>query len=135
MVAVTALTLAACGDPPARPPAVGQQARAAVDTATVAYSDCVTAAVKRRALPTAQASDAADAAFNDCAPVRATLVAKVLAFRRIGMPSEPMASAQSVAEASVAAVETDLRSDAVTTAITTQVDRGSALTTSEAKAN
>ncbi len=125
------VALAACGEPTPRAPVVGQEARAAVDAATAAYSDCITTSVKRLAVPTIQASDAADAAFKACEPVRAALVAKVFAFRRIGMPAEPLISARSVAEASVSAIETDLRGEAVVTAVSTQVDRGEALTTSE----
>lgn len=121
LTGIAALTLAACGEATPRAPAAGQQSRAAVDAATAAYSDCVTAATRRLAVPTIQASDAADAGFHACLPARAALVAKVLAFRRLGMPSEPATTAASVAEASVGVVETDLRADAVVAAIEAQV--------------
>lgn len=117
------LALAACDAPPSRPPADGQVARAKVDAATADYAACVDAAVKRLATPTTQAADASDAAFKECAPVRAKLVAEVSKFRRLGAPKESADYNGAVAEQSVSAIETDLRSQTIVTAVSTKLDQ------------
>lgn len=123
LVLIGLLALAACDAPAARAPADGQVARAKVDAATEAYSTCLDTTVKRLATPTTQAADAADAAFKECAPVRAKLVAEVGTFRRLGYPKETANYNAAVAEQSVLAVETDLRSQTVVTAVSTKLDQ------------
>lgn len=120
---VALLALAACDAPVARPPADGQVARAKVDAATADYATCVDTAVKRLATPTVQAADASDAAFKECLPVRAKLVAEVSRFRRLGVPKESADYNAAVAEQSVSAIETDLRSQTVVTAVSTKLDQ------------
>lgn len=117
------LAVAACDAPAPRGPVVGQVARDKVDAATAAWSTCIDTTTKKLATPTTEAADAADAAFKQCAPVRAALVAEVSRFRRLGTPAESAANNATVAEASVTAIETDLRSQAVVTAVSTKLDQ------------
>lgn len=119
---IALLALAACDAPPPRPPVEGQVARAKVDAATKAWSDCIDTTVKKLATPLTQAADAADGAFKQCAPLRAALVAEVSRFRRIGTPKESAEHNAAVAEASVSAIETDLRSQTEVTAVSTKLD-------------
>ena len=72
--------------------------------------------------PQTQAADAADGAFKTCAPKRAALVAEVSRFRRLGESNESAANNAAVAEASVAAIETDLRSQTEVTAVSWKLD-------------
>ena len=123
IVLIACLALAACDAPPPRAPVGGQVERAKVDAATAVYAACVDAAVKRLATPLVQAADASDAAFKECFPVRAKLVAEVSRFRRIGTPKESADWNAAVAEQSVSAIETDLRSEAVVTAVSTKLDQ------------
>ncbi|QYE35532.1 hypothetical protein KZX46_06035 [Polymorphobacter sp. PAMC 29334] len=123
LVLIAVLALAACGSPPTRAPVDGQLARAKVDAATNDYANCLDTTVKRLATPTTQAADAADATFKECMPVRAKLVAEVSKFRRIGAPKESAEYNTAVAEQSVLAIETDLRSQTVVTAVSTKLDQ------------
>lgn len=123
LVLVVVLALGACSAPPPRPPVEGQVARARVDAATKTWSDCIDATVKKLATPETQAADAADGAFKQCAPTRATLVAEVSRFRRLGTPTETADHNAAVAEASVGVIETDLRAQAEVTAVSTKLDQ------------
>ncbi|MGI4881177.1 MAG: hypothetical protein ACRYG4_27260 [Janthinobacterium lividum] len=127
LVLIALVTLAACSSPGPRAPADGQVARARVDAATADYATCLDTTVKRLATPTTQAADAADAAFKECAPVRNKLVAEVSKFRRIGAPKESADYNAAVAEQSVSAIETDLRSQTVVTAVSTKLDQEKSL--------
>ena len=123
LILVTLLSLAACNAPPPRPPVEGQMERAKVDAATKIWSDCIDTTVKKLATPLTQAADAADGAFKICTPLRAALVAEVGRFRRIGAPKESADNNAAVAEASVSAIETDLRSQTEVTAVSTKLDQ------------
>ena len=127
LVLVALVSLAGCNATAPRPPADGQVARAKVDAATAAYASCLDTTVKRLAIPTTQAADASDAAFKECAPVRAKLVAEVSKFRRLGYPKETANYNAAVAEQSVLAVETDLRSQTIVTAVSTKLDQEKSL--------
>jgi len=116
------LALAACDAAPPRPSVAGVEGRKRVDAATKAWSDCLDTTVKKLATPTTQAADAADGAFRTCAPLRAALVAEVGRFHRLGAPTESAAYNAAVAEASVAAIETDLRSQTEVTAVSWKLD-------------
>lgn len=119
--------LAACdAAPPPRPSVAGVEGRAKVDAATKAWSDCLDATTKQLATPLTQAADAADAAFKTCTPKRAALVAEVSRFRRLGEPKETAINNAAVAEASVAAIETDLRSQTEVTAVSWKLDHDKA---------
>ena len=96
--------------------------RKRVDAATKAWSDCLDTTVKKLATPETQAADAADGSFKACAPQRAALVAEVGRFRRLGEPNESAVNNAAVAEASVEAVETDLRSQTEVTAVSWKLD-------------
>ncbi|GEM_PF-930289 len=110
---VAFFALAACGSPPPRAPVAGQQARAGVDAATKAYSDCV----DRRAGIVPVASDLAGpivaGVIRDCRPVRLALLAKVAAFHKLGHPAERQDYADLVAEESVKDVDGPIAAAAV----------------------
>ncbi len=116
------LALAACDAAPPRPSVAGIEGRKKVDAATKAWSDCLDTTVKKLATPTTQAAQAADGAFKACAPARAALVAEVSRFRRLGEPNESATNNAAVAEASVEAIETDLRSQTEVTAVSWKLD-------------
>ena len=117
---IAVLALAACDSPPPRKEPVGQTARATVDAAMTAYALCVYEGSKRLATPDKNAGDIVDAAVAECAAKRADLVAKVRAFHRIGSPTEKPEYSDAVAEQSVAAMASDLRSEATVQAIARQ---------------
>ncbi len=121
-VLLALLALAACDATPPRPSVAGVEGRKKVDAATKAWSDCLDTTVKKLATPSTQAADAADGAFKACAPQRAALVAEVSKFRRLGEPNESATNNAAVAEASVAAIETDLRSQTEVTAVSWKLD-------------
>lgn len=114
------LTLAACGEPAPRPPVVGQEARAAMDAATTDYAACLADAAKRANVTGIQVPIAADAVFAVCKERRNALYQRVLAFRRIGYPSEAERVSVAVAEQSVEAVEPTLREQAIITIVERQ---------------
>ena len=117
------IALAACdAKPPPRPTEAGVEGRRKVDAATKSWSDCVDATAKKLATPETQAADAADGAFKTCLPQRAALVAEVGRFRRLAKPDESAQDNAAVAEASVAAIETDLRSQTEVTAVSWKLD-------------
>ncbi len=120
------LALAACDAAPPRPSVAGVEGRRKVDAATKVWSDCLDTTVKAQATPETQAADAAATAFKTCAPKRAALVAEVSRFRRLGEPNETATNNAAVAEASVAAIETDLRSQTEVTAVSWKLDHDKA---------
>ena len=119
---VALVALAACDAAPPRPTVAGVEGRARVDAATKVWSDCVTTTTQTLAVSTTQAADAADGGFKACAPKRAALVAEVSRFRRLGTPNETATNNAAVAEASVAAIETDLRAQTEVTAVSWKLD-------------
>lgn len=121
------LALAACDAAPPRPSVAGVEGRRRVDAATKAWSDCLDTTAKKLATPETQAADAADGAFKTCAPKRAALVAEVGRFRRLAKPNESPQDNAAVAEASVAAIETDLRSQTEVTAVSYKLDHDKGL--------
>lgn len=121
-----ALALAACDSPPPRPTVAGVEGRAKVDAATKTWADCLDTTVKRLATPQTQAADAGAGAFKACLPLRAALVAEVRRFHRLGAPNETPAYNEAVGEASVEAIETDLRSQTEVTAVDWKLDHDKA---------
>ncbi len=107
------LALDACGSPPPRAPVAGQQARAGVDAATKAYSDCVDA--RAGVVPVAGdlAGPIVDRVVRDCRPARLALLAKVAAFHKLGHPAERQDYADLVAEESVKDVDGPIAAAAV----------------------
>ncbi len=125
--ALALLALGACDvSPPPRPSVAGIEGRRRVDAATKTWSDCLDMTVKAAATPLIQAADAAETAFKTCAPKRDALVAEVGRFRRLGEPKESATNNAAVAEASVAAIETDLRSQTEVTAVSWKLDHDKA---------
>ena len=118
---VALFALAACDAPP-RAPVAGVEGRAKVDAATKAWSDCLDATVKQLATSETQAADAAAGAFTACAPKRAALVDEIRRFHRLGAPTETATYNAAVAEASVAGIEGDLRSQTEITAVSWKLD-------------
>ena len=126
-VVIALLALAACdAAPPPRPTVAGVEGRARVDAGTKAWSDCLDTTVKRLATPETQAADAASATFAACMPLRTALAAEVGRFHRLGAPRETVQYNAAVAEASVSAIETDLRSQTEVTAVSWKLDHDKA---------
>ncbi len=122
LVIVSAVALAACNAAPPRPTVAGVEGRKRVDAATATWANCLDASAKKLATPTTEAADAADNAFKYCAPQRAALVAEIKRFHRLGAPTETEAYNSAVAEASVAGIENDLRSQTEVTAVSWKLD-------------
>jgi hypothetical protein len=116
-----ALLLVSCGNPPPRAPAAGQEARKAMDAASTAYAECVNgaalAAVPKDVLPGTAAIDA----VKSCKETRATLVARVAAFHKLGAPNEAPNVTAAVADQSVIAIEGELRNRAVTSIVSARL--------------
>ena len=108
---VSVLALAAC-DPPPRAPAPGPEARKAVDTATLAYADCVTKGAEAAPLGRSPGLAIGDV-VRDCAPARRTLASSIEKFHAIGHPSFTPEQLKTVAEASIQQLEPQIRSDAI----------------------
>lgn len=110
---VILLALAACGSPPPRAPAVGQEARAGVDAATKAYGDCVDKGAGTVLVAAALAGDIVDGIVKSCRPARLALLAKVAAFHKMGHPKERQEYADLVAQASVQDIDGPIAAAAV----------------------
>lgn len=115
------LALAACDAPPPRKDSAGEAARKVMDEATARYSECVEREAAAAPVEGQAAGAVAQRVMAACRSDRARLVEKVEAFRAIGSPSETPERRKAVAEASVAAIETTLRQQAVTAVITRQM--------------
>lgn len=116
------LLLAGCGDPPPRPEAKGQEARAAMDLAAAHYWSCVKAGAEAMPLTDeTQAGPAASAIIKGCADTRRLLVDRVYDVRRIGHDQEAEAISREVADQSVKAIEGELRERAVVVIVQRQV--------------
>ncbi len=115
------LALAACDAPPPRKDTAGEAARKVMDEATARYSECVDREAAAAPVEGQAAGAVAQRVMAACRSDRATLVEKVEAFRAIGYPNESPERRKAVAEASVAAIETTLRQQAVTAVITRQM--------------
>jgi hypothetical protein len=117
-----ALPLAgACGSPPPRADTAGAAARKVMDEATARYSECVEREAAAVAVEGQAAGAVAQRVMAACRPDRVVLIEKVEAFRAIGYPTETPERRRAVAEASVAAIETTLRQQAVTAIISRQM--------------
>jgi hypothetical protein len=111
------LALAACGEAPERAPPSGQEARAAMDAATAAYAECV----ERETLKTPPGGVPGTVvlgAVRACAPARQELAARIVSFHRIGRPSYTQEQLDAVAEASIEAIEPEIREEAIAAYIT-----------------
>ncbi len=133
---VPALLLAgACGSPPPRQDTAGAAARKVMDEATARYSECVDREAAVVAVEGQAAGAVAQRVMAACRPDRATLIEKVEAFRAIGYPGETPERRRAVAEASVAAIETTLRQQAVAAIISRQMGLASPAGTAGAPAD
>lgn len=104
------VVLAACGQTPAeQQPPEGAALRERINQRTAEYGECVLGAIKSVALDGSLASTLADQAFKNCRGSRDVLKADVLAFRRLGHPSEPEANSKVSADQSVLNLDADLR--------------------------
>jgi putative hemolysin len=111
IVAVGFLALAAC-DPPARPPVPGPEARKRVDTATLAYADCVTKGAETAPLGRSPGVVVGEL-VRDCGPQREALATAIEDFHQIGHPRFSAQQLSNVAEASIQQLEPQIRSDAI----------------------
>jgi hypothetical protein len=107
------LALAAC-DPPPRAEAPGPEARKRVDTATLAYADCVAKGAESAPLGRSPGLVIEDV-VKSCAPQRQALAAAIEDFHQIGHPSFSSQQLARVAEASIQQVEPQIRNDAIAT--------------------
>ena len=105
------LALAACDAPP-RPPAPGPEARKAVDTATLAYADCITKGAETAPLGQSPGT-AIGRVVQACAPARQALATAIEDFHQIGHPKFTADQLATVAEASIQQLEPQIRSDAI----------------------
>ena len=105
------LALAACDAPP-RPTAPGPEARKAVDTATLAYADCVTKGAETAPLGRSPGLVIGDV-VRSCAPQRQALAASIEKFHAIGHPSFTPEQLRRVGEASIQQLEPQIRNDAI----------------------
>jgi hypothetical protein len=108
---VPLLALAAC-DPPPRAPAAGPEARKAVDTATLAYADCVTRGVEAAPLGRSPGLVIGEV-VRGCAPQRQVLATSIEKFHAIGHPRFTPEQLKVVAEASIQQLEPQIRNDAI----------------------
>ncbi len=109
---ITLLALAACGDPPARPPSAGPEARKAVDDATAAYARCIEDR-SRAAPPGGVPGTIVGRAVRACEPARTVLAARIAEFRKIGYPNYTNDQLKAVAEASIQSIEPQMRAAGV----------------------
>jgi putative hemolysin len=112
MLALVALLgLAACDAPP-RAPVAGPEARKLVDTATLAYADCIVKGAE--AAPLGQSPGLVVAqVVRDCAPRREALARAIESFHALGNPSFTPERTALVAEASIQQLEPQIRNDAI----------------------
>jgi hypothetical protein len=115
------LVVAACNQAPApRVDSTGMAAQKMMDAATKLYSDCVTGHADALPVGEEAAGTLALQILKTCAATRADLVAKVAKFHLIGHPREGQPMADAVAEASVQAIDDELRGQAVVTIVKRQ---------------
>ena len=105
------LALVACDAPP-RPTAAGPEARKAVDTATLAYADCVTKGAEAAPLGRSPGLVIGEV-VRSCAPQRRALAASIEKFHAIGHPSFTPEQLRRVGEASIQQLEPQIRNDAI----------------------
>lgn len=115
------LLLAACDAPPPRADTAGEAARKVMDEATARLAECVEREAAAAPVAGRSAGAVAQEVLAACQAERGALVEKVQDFRAIGYPREDAERRRVVAESSVAAIETTLRQQAVTTVITRQM--------------
>ncbi len=120
LAATGLLALAACDAPAPRSGSAGQTARAEVDALTKQYTGCVAGHADAVPLPQEPAGSIALDIMKTCREARTALFRKVSAFDRIGHPGHSVAMADAVAQASVAALDDELRQAAVVTIIRRQ---------------
>jgi hypothetical protein len=118
---VAALLLAACDAPAPRVDTAGEAARKVMDEATARLSECVDREAAAAPVEGRSAGAVAQEVMAACRAERAALVERVQEFRVIGYPKEEAERRRVIAESSVAAIETTLRQQAVTTTITRQM--------------
>ena len=112
LLALAAMGAVAACDPPPRPPVAGPEARKRVDTATLAYADCITKGAE--VAPLGQSPGVVVGTIvRDCAPARQALASAIEDFHQIGHPSFSAPQLANVAEASIQQLEPQIRSDAI----------------------
>ena len=114
------LGLAACSPPAPRVDSAGMAAQKVMDGATTVYAECVSGHAEAMPVAGEAAGTLALRILKTCEAARADLVTRVAAFHLIGHPKEGQAMADAVAEASVQAIEDELRGNAVVTIVKRQ---------------
>ena len=112
LLSVTVLIALTACEPPPRPLAPGPEARKLVDTATLAYADCITEGAETAPLDRSPGLVIGDV-FRNCAPARQVLAASIEKFHAIGHPKLTPEQLKIVGEASIQQLEPQLRNDAI----------------------
>jgi hypothetical protein len=116
------LALAACGDPPPRPPVPGPEAQKAVDAATVAYADCIEKGTAAAPIGSSTPGNVVSGVVAACRPQRDALADKIKVLQRLGHPNQSEAQVEVIADASIKLFEPDLREKAVVALIRRELD-------------
>ena len=115
------MSLTAC-DPPPRAPAPGPEARKAVDSATLAYADCVTKGAEAAPLGRSPGLVIGEV-VRSCAPQRRALAGSIEKFHAIGHPSFTPEQLRRVGEASIQQLEPQIRNDAIALYVSRGLDQ------------
>lgn len=106
-----ATLLMAC-EPPPRAPAPGPEARKLVDSATLAYADCIETGAEKATLGRSPGLVIGEV-VRDCRPQRQALADAIGKFHVIGHPNFTPEQLEVVAEASIQQLEPQIRNDAI----------------------
>lgn len=121
LLLAAALGLAACGETPApRVDSEGMAAQKIMDAATTVYAECISGHAESIPVGDEAAGSLALDILKTCSAAREDLAVKVAKFHLIGHPKEGQAMADAVADASVKAIDDELRGNAVVTIVKRQ---------------
>jgi putative hemolysin len=118
--AVALLGLAACSPAAPPKPTEGAAQKAKVDSATLAYSNCISAGAKSIPVAGQAAGTLGDEVIAACTDKRNALLADVISFHQIGHPKFTIDQSKAVAQASIATIEDELRQQTVVTIVQRQ---------------
>lgn len=130
MALATVLALAACNQAPpaARVDSEGMAAQKVMDAATTVYAECISGHAEAMPVSDEAAGTLALRILKTCKASRDDLLGKVAAFRLIGHPKDGRPMAEAVAEASVQAIDDEMRGRAVVTIVKRQSEAEAAKT-------
>ncbi|GGE18469.1 hypothetical protein GCM10011529_26140 [Polymorphobacter glacialis] len=121
LLVLAAFGLAACNQVPApRVDSEGMAAQKVMDAATTVYAECISGHAAAIPVGDEAAGSLALGILKTCKAARDDLLVKVAKFRLIGHPKDGQPMADAVAEASVQAIDDELRGNAVVTIVKRQ---------------